>query len=271
MQMRVKILLPLLALTLAFFSCEKEELASDETLISEIILADNLQAVQTADLPQSGQKYIDDNYFDTYVEEAYVASNRGYKVTLGNGENLFFDLDGKVLDYDKDFVGNGPLGNVHPHGPCFRLRRWLRGHGGQHDCDGDGVPDGPFAFDPDELPETITDYVAENYPNGVIRRAAYRDDHYFVLLNGWRVLAFDADGNFLRQVNILEHCRRICNGLTADELPEGIVSYVQENFPDATFHRACSRGEATVVVLINDDQRVILGFDADGNLVFQRP
>lgn len=271
MQMQVKLILPFLVLFLGIVACEKEEVSTDDNTISEIILSTDLQEVETSALPHTSQKYIDDNYFDTYVDEVRMAPRRGFMVTLGIGEVLYFNLGGEVLDFDGEFVRNGPLGPIHPHGPCFRLRRWLRGHGGNHDCDGDGVPDGPFAYDPDELPETITGYVAENYPDTEIRRAAYRDDRYLLLITGGIVLAFDGDGNFLREINILEHCQRVCNGLTEDELSDAVATYIAENFPDAVFRRACSRAERTLVLLSDGDQRVVLGFDAEGNLIFQRP
>lgn len=271
MNRTLQLFLSLSLFVLAFSACEKEQVADDNTLVTEIILADDLQTVRPDQLPESSTKYVKDNYFDTFIEEVNMAPNRGYQVQLGLGENLYFTLDGEVIEYEGEVRLNGPLGGVHPHGPCFRLRRWLRGHGGQHDCDGDGEPDGPFAYAIDELSEEITSYIAENYPDAIIRRAAFRDDRFILLITGPTIVAFDGDGNFLREINPLAHCQRPCNGLEEGELSEAVAVYIAANFPDAEFRRACARGERTLVLLVNDDQRVFLGFDAEGNLIFQRP
>ncbi|MCB0636418.1 MAG: PepSY-like domain-containing protein [Lewinella sp.] len=273
MMQRIKFILPLLALSLAFLACEKEQVADENTQVAEIFLAEDLTEVPPADLPASAEEYIEANYFDTYIEAAYRAPRHGYMTMLGNGENVFFDLNGGVIEYEGEVVTNGPFGGNHPNGPCVRrVRRWLRGHFGNHDCDGDGVPDGPFAYNVDELPTTITDYVATNYPDAEILRAAFRDDTFLILINGRLVLAFDADGNFLREVDPLAHCMRICNNLTAEELPEAVATYIGTNFPEAEFGRACGRENGrTLVVLLLEEGRVILGFNADGELVFQRP
>lgn len=271
MNRSLQLFLSLSLLVLAFSACEKEQVADDNTLVSEIILADDLQSIRPDQLPEASTKYINDNYFDTFIEDAYLAPRRGYQVQLGLGENLYFTLDGEVIEFEGEVRLNGPLGGVHPHGPCFRLRRWLRGHGGQHDCDGDGVPDGPFAYAIDELPDAITDYVSDNYSDAIVRRAAFRDDRFILLISGPTILAFDGDSNFLREINPLEHCQRPCNGLEEEELSDAVATYIAINFPDAEFRRACARGARTLVFLVDGDQRVFLGFDADGNLIFQRP
>jgi hypothetical protein len=167
----------------------------------------------------------------------------------------------------------GRLGGLHPHGPCFRLLRRLRGHFGNHDVDGDGRPDGPFAYDVDSLSTTITDYIATNYPNAEIRRAAFRDDNFLVLISGVRVVVFDADGNFLNERNPLEHCRNRCEEvLGADELPERITTFLRTNFPNATFRRACQRERGIVVLLTTaNDRRIVVGFSREGVHIFSRP
>jgi hypothetical protein len=267
----LKMWLPLFLLVFGIMACDKEETADDDTLVAEIVTANSLVATTPENLPATSQKYITDNYFDTYVESVEVAADKGYRVVLGSGENLFFTIRGRDIEFEGEVRPNGPFGNNPPHGPCRRLARWLRGHGGNHDADGDGVPDGPFAFDIAELPTAITDYVAAEYPDQTIRRAAFRDDRFLLLLNRNLVLAFDGDGNFLAEVNPLEHCIRRCNGLTRDELPTEVAAYLVANFPDSTFRAACGTERGTLVLLINNDRRLVLGFNLAGELVFQRP
>ena len=271
MKFNVKFLMPFALLLVGLFSCDKQELETEDTQIAAIVSAENLTFIEPANLPEISREYIEFNYFDTYVESAEQALNRGYRTTLGNGEILFFNTDGEVLEFEGEVRAHGPFGGVHPHGPCLRLRRWLRGHHGNHDGNGDGRPDGPFAYNIDELPAAITDYVTENYPDNEIVRAAFKDGNFLILVNAPVILAFDEDGNFLREINPLEHCSRPCNRLEADELPEAITMYIRDHFPDATFRRACQRERGIVVFLTNGDRILILGFNADGELVFQRP
>jgi len=268
---QMKMLLPLVLLVFAIMACEKEETADDNTLVAEIVTANSLVATTPENLPATSQKYITDNYFDTYIESVEVATDKGYRVVLGNGENLFFTIRGRDIEFEGELRLNGPFGGNHPQGPCRRLARWMRGHGGQHDCDGDGVPDGPFAFDIAELPAAITAYVAAEYPDQTIRRAAFRDDRFLLLLNRNLVLAFDAEGNILAEVNPLEHCTRRCNSLTRDELSAEVAAHLAANFPASTFRAACGTERGTLVFLINNDRRLVLGFNLAGELVFQRP
>jgi hypothetical protein len=268
-----KYLLPILALGLFTLSCEKEEATPDDNeLIVEILTTTSLEAIEVTDLPAESQEYIDANYFDTYVEVAEKAEEKGYRVELGTGEAIFFKTNGDVIEFDGEVSAFGRLGGNHPHGPCVRLLRRLRGHLGNHDTNGDGRPDGPFAYDVDALSTTITDFITANYPNATIRRAAFRDGNFLVLISGVRVLVFDADGNFLNERNPLEHCRNRCDRLTAEELPDRIVNFIETNFPEATFRRACQRERGIVVLLTTaNDRRVILGFSREGVYVFSRP
>lgn len=272
MKFNAKILMPFALLLVGLFACEeKQELQTDDTQIAAIISADNIEEIALEDLPVLSKEYIYFNYFDTYVESVERVVNRGFRTTLGNGEILFFNTDGGVLEFEGEIRPNGPLGGVHPHGPCMKLRRWLRGHNGNHDCNGDGRPDGPFAFNIDELPAAITDYVTENYPDNDIVRAAFKDDRFLILVNAPVVLAFDGEGNFLREINPLAHCARPCHRLEADELSESITTYIGDNFPDSVVRRACERPRGTIVFLANGDEMLILGFNPDGEFVFQRP
>jgi len=272
MKFNIKILMPFALLLVGLFSCEeKQDLQTDDTQIAAILTHDNLETIEPANLPEQSKEYIEFNYFDTYVESVERAVNKGYRTTMGNGEILFFNTNGDVLEFEGEVSEHGPFGGVHPHGPCWRLRRFLRGHHGNHDANGDGHPDGPFAFNIDELPAAITDYVTENYPDNEIVRAAFKDGRFLILVNAPAILAFDEEGNFLREINPLEHCSRPCHRLEAGELSETITTYITENFPNATIRRACEKPRGTVVFLTNGDRILILGFNADDELVFQRP
>lgn len=270
MMKHLKFLLPILALALVAFSCEKENAASEDDQVIEIVTATNLVATDIANLPAAAQAYIDFNYFDTYVETVEVAEARGFRVVMADGEVVFFNARGEVLEYTAVVRPNGPLGGEHPHGPCVRLRRWLRGHGGQHDGNGDGRPDGPFAYAIADLPAAITDYVAANYPDNAVVRAAFKDGRFVILVDVPVVLAFNEAGVFLAEINPLEHCTRPCRAMTAADLPAVITDYIRATYPDGTIRLVCGTERYTRVMLTQNGRRIILGFDAAGTLVYTR-
>lgn len=239
-------------LGLVVVSCNKNEgLITDDALIRDIALAENRLTVAPADLPVEISDYIGKNEFDTYVEEAFKAPESGYELTLGTGENLYFDLQGNILEFRGPGGGNfGPDG---PHGPCF-----IRGRGFGR----------PVAVE--DLPAVVVDYIAANYPDNTIQRAKARNGNLFVKLDGPTVLLFDSEGNFVEEVSPIRHCRE-CRPVRADNLPAPIAEYIATNYPDAEFKGACSRNGRVAVYLINDGGRQILVFDLDGNLLFHRP
>lgn len=243
--------------TLAFQSCEKEQTLNDEALIEEIAAAE-LTAITPAELPAEARQTVEEMFFDTYMEDIYRAENLGYKVELGNENCLYFNRDGEMLEFRGDPAGRGPRGRGFgphgPHGPCFD--RLL----------GFGRP-----VRPANLPESITSYITENYPDATIRIARTNPARTVVLISGPVVLLFDAEGNFVEEVDPLERCQGRCDRLRANELPEAASAYIAENYADATFRGACARGERIVVFLTGDGARTILVFDAEGNFLFSRP
>lgn len=243
------IALPLGALMIA---CEKESLLSDEALIEEIAFSSSRVSVAPEALPAEVTAQLTESSFDTYVETAFFLEERGYEVNLGNGENLFFNIEGRCLEFRTTVRPHGPFGPNGPHGPCHRP--------------GFGRP-----VRIDSLLPAIVDYVAANYPDGEILRAMTRGGNFYVLISGRIVLSFDSEGNFIEEHSPFAHCERPCREVvTADELPDAIATYISTNFPDATFRRGCARDGRIMVLLTTADGRVLLVFDEAGNLLFQR-
>lgn len=245
--------------TLVFQSCEKEQNLNDEALI-EAIADVELTAITPSELPAEARQTVEEMFFDTYMEDIYRAKNLGYKVVLGNETCLYFRENGEMLEFRGDPAGRGPRGGGFgpngPHGPCFD--RLL----------GFGRP-----VRPANLPESITSYITENYPDATIRIARTNPARTVVLISGPVVLLFDANGNFIQEVDPLENCNpQRCNPVQGSALPEVIRQYMADNYADATFRGACVRNDRVVVFLINDDARLILVFDrATGNFLFSRP
>lgn len=233
-------------------SCEKESLLTDEALIEEIAFSSSRTNVAPEVLPTEITEQITEANFDTYVETAFYLRDRGYEVNLGNGENLFFNTEGRLLEFRGTVRPNGPFGPNGPHGPCHRP--------------GFGRP-----VRIDALLPAITEYIATNYPDGVILRAMTRGGNFFVLVSGRIVLSFDSEGNFLGEHSPFIHCARPCREvLAADELPDAITMYLATNFPDATFRYGCDRDSRIHILLLTADGRVLLVFSEDGTLLFQR-
>lgn len=245
--------LMLLAL-LGFTACEKEDqIVTDEALIEEIAFAEDLQTIAVAELPAQTRQTLDELFFDTFVEEAFQAPQKGYQVDLVDGQILFFNKDGRMLNFDRPHRPDGGFGDRHPHGHCFRPAIRF------------GQP-----VEVSDLPDNILTYIADNYPDNEAVRAKTRSGHYIVLVNVPVLLHFDENGDFVGEVNPIAHCRP-CRPLGDDVASDVIRSYIQDNFPDASVARVCGRLNRVVVLLRTPDGRVLLIFDNDGNLLHQRP
>jgi hypothetical protein len=228
-----------------FQSCQKEsQQATDDLLSQQIAFSETKTAVAPAELPVEARNYVDENYFETYIESAFLVKDRGFEIILGTEDVLYCDMRGRVLRPD------------HPpfaHGPCGR-----------------GLPVGV-----DQLPAGITGYVADNYPDAQILRAKkMMSGMYFVkITNPELILIFKADGTFLEATVLFFHCRPLGLPIDIGTLPDAITDYIEANYAGAeikvAFHK--NNGMYVVGIFTADGQRKILGFDADGNLVFVRP
>ncbi len=247
----------LLATAFLFQACEKEQNLSDEALIEQLSTA-TLETIEPAQLPTTVRETIEELFFDTYMEDIYHGRNLGYKVVLGNETCLFFRENGDMVEFRDPNPRNGRpgFGPNGPHGPCFN--RIL----------GFGRPVRPAA-----LPETVRNYVSDNYPDAVIRIARANAERILVLITGPVVLMFDADGNFIQEVSPLENCNPLrCRQVPGNVLPDPIRAYVADNYPDAAFRGACVRNDRVAVFMVNDGARLILIFDrATGEFLFSRP
>lgn len=248
--------LAFLAIGTAFTACNKNaEDLTDDAIIKALTTTQGLVEADVADLPEAAQTYIEENQFDTYVEQVMKSENKGFRCEMGSGDVLFFNEAGRNLVFGENFGFGGPHGHFGPHGPCHRPRRGF----------GEPLPI-------EDLSATITDYITENYPDSEIKRARINQDgEVLVKLVPFLVLKFDADGNFIEELSPLHNCFRPCHRLAMEELPATISEYITTNFPDAEFKAACERGPRIVVFMRTADGRLILVFNAEtGELLFQR-
>ena len=225
-------------------ACNKEEEpATEDMLILEIAAAPGRTALEPAGLPQPIQSFVQDVYFDTYIETAFLAPSKGYELNMGSGDNLFFDRSNNLLEF------RGPQS---PHGPCYRP----------------GAYGSPVRVE--RLPDAVIRYITANYPDNEIRRVSTRSGHFIVAVDAPALLLFDEQGAFVEELSPIRYCQGACRPVRQDQLPAGIPAYIRANYNDSTFRQACARSGRIAVWLTNAAGRIILVFDRESNLLFVR-
>ncbi len=122
---------------------------------------------------------------------------------------------------------------------------------------------------PAELPATMLEYIDENHFETYIETAYMVPDRGYEAILGDESLVYcDRHGRVLRP-----HRDRFRRGpcghgeaIGVDELPANIVTYVEENYPDATILRAKQMDNGNYILKISEP-RYILIFSADGSFI----
>ncbi len=252
-----------------FYACEKDVFSTgDEEAMDAIALASNKTEITVENLPSIVQSFLDELYFETYVEAVFKSDGNGFEVQLGNGELVYFDEDGE------------PLTGALTRGDCERPHR-KGGKKGKGTRDGFGERDSTRTCSDnsiaiEELSATITDYITANYPEAEIRKAKLKTaedgaDLIVVGLSDHVILVFDGDGNFIEEKTFVGHCGGRGTPVAFEELSQVILDYISTNYETAEFRKAFEKEEGTIVVgLYVDGEKIVLGFDADGNLIFEK-
>ncbi len=116
-----------------------------------------------------------------------------------------------------------------------------------------------------DLPQSITDFITENYPDEEIIEAWLTDEgEYVVVLDDDLYLIFDNDGSFVEEYDEKEH-RGDRDPIDISELPQSVLDYVTANHPDAEIKKAFSNEDGEYIVKLNN--RWVVIFDADGNFI----
>ncbi len=233
----------LLATVTLLSACQKDTQLTDDQLIEQIIGAENKTAVAVADLPGTLSTYVEENHFETYIEEAYQVDRKGFEIVLGDENRVYCDERGRILRHRRGLISNGPCG---------------RGE----------------AIRPSQLPAAITDYVTENYPGAEVQRAKQMlSGTYFVKIDepGY-ILIFNGNGEFIEATVLFYRCRPLGTPVDLGTLPEAITEYIDANFSGAEIKIAFQKNNGMYIVgIITADGRKIVGFDEDGTFVFVRP
>ncbi len=216
-------------------SCDKEEVlsASDET-VEQIIVSSNKTTLEENQIPEAITNLVATRFPNNWIEQVRLADGLGYEVWLDDYSELFFSTDGEFLREGAPLGRHGRRGNFgetialedlptaitdyiaanYPDATAERARLGERGYlvgldtgvsllfdtegnfEGERTCGGgDGERGRSIAIE--DLPTTITDYVATNHPDTTIERAKYYPDGYKVKLEDGTKLAFDTEGNLL--------------------------------------------------------------------------
>lgn len=147
--------------------------------------------------------------------------------------------------------------------------------------------DGYTAVAEGDLPQSILDYIAANYPDASINCAQMDDDGYEVYISAGLELNFNLSGNFLYADDEDDWCgssegnndgssdgNTDGNGSGADEgyvavdindLPQAIIDYVAANYPGVTIEFAQMDDDGYEIDLSNGLE---LNFDLNGNFLY---
>ncbi len=223
-------------------SCnKKEDLTTDELLILEIKDSSNKLEVENAEIPTSIKEETDKEYFETYIDVASHVERKGYELTMGSNDLAYFTEDGRRLKWRKKKKGKG--------------------------CDATIV-------EVADLPQTIQDYVSLNYPGSVNLGAKKLDDGtYLVGLDTKEVLVFKADGTFVKATDCIHHCgdgKDMGDTIETADLPTTIQTYVGTNYPNAVIRVSFLKDGEYIVVITENNDKIVLGFDANGALLFTK-
>jgi len=191
------------------------------------------EEIDPADLPQTIIDYLAENYPGVDIDEVEYDDDGYYEVELDNGVELYFDEDGNLIGMDDD----------------------------DEEDEGDEEE-----IDPADLPQTIIDYLAENYPGVDIDEVEYDDDGYYeVELDNGVELYFDEDGNLIGMDDDDEEDEGDEENIDPADLPQTIIDYLAENYPGVDIDEVEYDDDGYYEVEL--DNGVELYFDEDGNLI----
>ncbi len=121
----------------------------------------------------------------------------------------------------------------------------------------------------EDLPAGITDYITANYPNATIDRAGQSSEsgNYAVKItkeDGTHTgLLFTGEGVFISE----KKQKAKPNSIDVADLPAAITDYVAANYEGAAIKKAFQGddGNYGVLLVLEDDSYLGVGFDTDGN------
>jgi len=203
---------------------------------------------------------------------------------VANYQDTDSDNDGQ-LDQDEDNDGDGDFTNDDsdndgaPDYTDSDSDNDGTDDGEDSDDDNDGTNDSDEDYnggngidgsniDPASLPQTILDYITQNYPNTTIIEAEIESNgNYEVSLSNGVELYFNSNGDFLMTGNDDNGGNDDNDSSNIDpaSLPQIILDYITQNYPNTTITEAEIESNGNYEVSLSNG--VELYFDQDGNFL----
>ena len=212
----------------------------------------NWQELASGALPQSVLDYLQENYPNAEVLEAFQTDTNQYVVLLDDYKVVIFDengvfilaldLSGLIDDLDDD------------------------------DWDDDDYDDDYTEIPLEDLSQTIKDYVATNYPDCEIEEAGSDTEtgEIYVALSCDLILVFDADGNFIEEFeddfDDDDWGDDDWDEVPLDSVPQSIIDYLQANYPNVEVEAVCINPETGDIYVFLENDMVIV-FDSTGTFI----
>ncbi|QTN37713.1 PepSY-like domain-containing protein [Cryomorphaceae bacterium] len=233
--------------------------------------------VPVSSLPAAITTYISQNYPGETIAWAEMDDDE-YEVYLSDGTELYFDLNGMFLYAEQDddidpanlpatiltyITQNYPNDSIVEAELDDDIYEVYLSSGIELYFDINGVflgmddDDDDDDIDPANLPAAIITYINQNYPNDSIVEAELDDDIYEVYLSNGLELYFDINGNFIGTDDD--------DDIDPANLPAAIITYINQNYPNATIEEAEFEDNIYEIELDND---WTLYFDANGVFLY---
>ncbi|MBO6761962.1 MAG: PepSY-like domain-containing protein, partial [Roseivirga sp.] len=209
--------------------------------------------IDEADLPDNVLDYLEQNYTDLNVRQAWVDDSGGYVVLLQGKTAVRFDNLGVFVEAIDNAVKKR-------------------------------AKDRPelTEIDTASLSTSITDYIVDNYSDYIILKASTDENgaFYIKLVDG-PTLIFDSKGNFTEEIDSEGHRKRRNKGkrgksrasdqwtaIDLESLPESVSDYIATNYTDAAVEKAAVAADGNFKVWL--DSQVVLLFKEDGSFLSEK-
>jgi len=232
-------ILVLMIIASFLFSCEENGVFEDDLQVEALSIVTS--EIDAEDLPTAALDFIDTNFRGELITQAYAVKIPNepliYDVNLTNDLILTFDEVGSLAIFGEAMVGcDGRMkkgkGNKGKRGKKHGNKPDSSAHKGQHEL-----------LEFDDLPEAAQTYMTTNYPDNEILKILGKEDSlgvpfFKVLVSEVGAIVFDEAGEF---VVLNDRGGRECatfEELAIADLPEAVVSYISENYPEAEVKKA---------------------------------
>ena len=231
----------------------------------------SFNAANQADrLPANSLEFITTQYPDATVLDVDLELT-GFEAYLSNGVSVDFRFSGAA-----DYVDISSVRSTYVINPASNSSEDATASSTYEE---DGTEDSDIPVSEADLPETVVTFITTNYSNAAIAYAEQDEDGYDVYLASGQELEFDLNGRFISESQRDQYDSDDDDDDDDDDdndsevpvdiatLPETILTYVSNNYPDETIVHAERDNDGHEVYLSNG---VEIDFDFDGTIEEER-